>query len=1210
MLRYIPDFILERYLQKELEGCFTGFALLFDIADFTPISTEFQRHGKQGAEELSIFLDYVFGEPIRIVEGRGGFVSLFAGDAFCAIFPDQDGVSDASDAAMEQGTDSRPVLDAVLSIRKFFEGNGSYHCSLGDFALKIRQTLTYGLIHWQIFDNELQCEYVFQGEPLKAWTELSSHKQELIFSSPAMEQLGSENFSPNPAGGYLLKPELLSHPIGSSSLSSSKREPHPGHDTSPAQNAFLNPRYHKESIQAEIRSAAFCFANLEAIPNEERNRAVGTLQLLANKYGGFINKYDASDKGLVALILFGIPRSEGKTLERICNFALEAVEDLPQVRMGISCGSVVATYTGTTNVQEYTALGAPVNLASRLMSKARPGEVLADGYLWQELHALYDFVYMGSLSLKGIENPIRYYRVQRLVQSQQQNTSPFVGREHEISRIRNIIDTCLQNKDNAIVYISGDAGIGKSRLVKEALSIYGSMTAEAGRKCYKYYLSSDVILRKPLEAIKQMIRTQFYYNPVLPKEAGIAMFRALWLQLDPFAQDAELRRIESIIASLLDFDWEGSIWTMLPPKERPEQLKNALLYFLRKLCASLPILIHLDDAQWLDDESQALLKAASAVGLKPLIIISPCRYLDDGSKVELGLCKHQRYDLELGSLDETGSSELIKSIMRLSKVPDATLDLIFNRSMGNPLFIEQLSSYLLETGSVNDKGEIVKELGYLSTFSISDIISSRIDRLTQNVKECLYGASVLGMEFDLRILSEMLKSDLKQELDTGKSNLIWKELNELQYIFSHILIKDITYQSMLSGKLKELHKLAAVAMETVYQDTLDENAEEIAYHFEKAELEEKAAEYFTHAGKFYHHIFNLFQADICLNAALRIHETLHPKDDEEIAELYSLLYKLQIDKGEYTKAEKCAQIETDIIERICGRSNLRTAYALLHLGIAKRHRGYMDDAKQILLEVLYIREQLAGLDHPSTAMAISNLIPSLMYSGENLKAEEYGKRMIKILDSCEDLDPMRKSYIYYRYGEALIGVGKLTEAENNLCEAIRIMDTYIYDHPSICRMLTSLAISYRCKRKHDLAEVQLNRALRINEKFFGADSVNSISSMEELAGVYNSRQEYQKAIDLIQKVIEIVQKTGITIHPIHALSIFRMANSYHQLGQYITAETLYLEALDFYLKTSGLNHRLTQYNIKMLIDLYEKMDEPEKAVLYRAVLLQGEKAQV
>ncbi|HNQ43599.1 MAG TPA: AAA family ATPase, partial [Candidatus Cloacimonadota bacterium] len=655
--------------------------------------------------------------------------------------------------------------------------------------------------------------------------ELSTAKEDLLFSVRAALMIGEGRFEKLEHGYKLISPEA-----GADAL------PLTCQYAPDSKTRFINPRYRAVKAQNEIRSAAFCFANLEAIAPEMRESAITMLQQLADKYSGFVNKYDDTDKGLTALILFGLPLSEDKTLQRSCLFALEAVGTVPELGLGISCGSVFAGFTGSGEIREYTASGNPVNLANRLMSKARAGEVLTDSFLWQELHAAYDFSYLGSLNLKGIEQPIRYYRLKRLTQLSQREEHRFVGRDEELCQIREMVDQAISTQENTIVYVYGDAGIGKSRLVSEALATYSNASPEPGKSCYKYFITNDAILRKPLEAIKQILRSHFYYNPALPIQAAIPMFRALWSQIDP--ADSEMQRIESFLASLLGYEWEGSIWSLLPPEERPQQLKNAFVYMIRKLAQSRAILIHLDDGQWLDEESQGYFQALSEAEISPLIIVSPCRYLEDGNKTDLQLGKHRRYDLELDSLSDSGSSALITSIMRLTHLPQDTLELIIDRSMGNPLFIEQLTSYLMETGSLSDKGEIIKELGYLSSFSISDIISSRIDRLTDRVKECLFSASVLGMEFNIKVLSEMLKSDLIQELETGTNSRIWKDLDELRYIFSHILIKDIVYQRMMSDKLKELHKLAAETMEEVYKDKLDENAEEIAIHYERAGLEE------------------------------------------------------------------------------------------------------------------------------------------------------------------------------------------------------------------------------------------------------------------------------------------------------------------------------------------------------------------------------------
>lgn len=149
MLRYIPDFIAERYRSGETAGSFSGFSLLADIADFTETVTRLQALGKQGAEDMSELLNGVFADAISTVESFGGFVSVFAGDAFCAIFPSSDGAGAVNAARVLNGSFSqRPPL----------------HTAAGDIFIKLRLAVHYGDIRWEIFRNPMQHEYAFMGE--------------------------------------------------------------------------------------------------------------------------------------------------------------------------------------------------------------------------------------------------------------------------------------------------------------------------------------------------------------------------------------------------------------------------------------------------------------------------------------------------------------------------------------------------------------------------------------------------------------------------------------------------------------------------------------------------------------------------------------------------------------------------------------------------------------------------------------------------------------------------------------------------------------------------------------------------------------------------------------------------------------------------------------------------------------------------------------
>ena len=899
--------------------------------------------------------------------------------------------------------------------------------------------------------------------------------------------------------------------------------------------SFCHHNYRDVTPQNEIRTAAFCFASLEKVAVADREQTIAALHRLAAKYGGFLNRLDDTDKGLVALLLFGLPHSEGKTLERICSFALETAETIADIALGISCGSVFAGKCGSGDLGEYTAFGHPVNVAARLMSKARAGEVLTDAFLWQEMHAHYDFDYLGNLNLKGIDLPVRYYKLSRQAMDKawhQENR--FVGRDNELSAIRTLIDKSLEDKINSIIYISGDAGIGKSRLVKEALSIYSASSGvknsdssqlpnrNSATPCHSFNITCDAILSKPLEAIKQMVRTYFYYNPQLPEAVGISMFKALWTALAP--SDVEMQRIESVIASLLGYEWQGSIWSMLPPEEKPKQLKNAFLSWMEQLTKTKPVLIHLDDGQWLDEQSKEYLQALSNIEIKPVIIVTPCRYLETGTKADIELSKHKREDIELNNLSDEGSIELIKTILRLEHVPEDTLTLITTRAMGNPLFLEQLTSFLMESGSINDKGTITGEVGYLSSFSISDIVSSRIDRLTENVRECMFNASVLGTEFNIKVLSQMLKSEPVTELETGVKNRIWKDLDELNYIFTHILIKDIVYQRMMSEKLQKLHQTAAEAMEIVYADKLEENAEEIAHHFEKGNLQLKAAEYYDKAGVHYESICNFPKAELNLKKALQIKETAFGANHLNTADTIQFLANTFLRDVKFNKSEQLYARVLEIREKALGSEHPDVAASLEDLSVVYRYLNKDTEAEALCQRALEINLKALGEGHPATVRSLNTLS---LAEGRLHKITQAEEHILKALEICDkylgaeheaEINPLHNLACIYT------NQGKIEEAVALYLNVLeRIEKSSGAEYCAMTVTIINLAYLYIRLDKYDQAEALFKRALEARERTMGVEHRYTLEAVRGLAYLYGKMEkpeevrEYQARLEGIQK---------------------------------------------------------------------------------------------
>jgi len=1174
MLRYIPPFVLHNYEANYFQGSLNAYVLLFDIADFTGINMVLQKEGKQGAEELSRFLDNVFQLPLELVEKYGGFISGFAGDAFCAVFPDAKAES---------------IVSVVNSIRKHFRDNPVYKTAFGEFVLQVRQTICYGAVEWQIYRNELQNEYVFLGKVMQELAELSEQKAEVIWSEVATERICRAGFqtclAENSAASETDSVALECYATKTSEC----KTPQSYIYKQETLYSFCHHNYRDVTPQNEIRTAAFCFASLAKVAVVDREQTIAALHRLAAKYGGILNRLDDTDKGLVALLLFGLPHSEGKTLERICSFALETAETIADIALGISCGSVFAGKCGSGDLGEYTAFGHPVNVAARLMSKARAGEVLTDAFLWQEMHAHYDFDYLGNLNLKGIDLPVRYYKLSRQAMDKawhQENR--FVGRDNELSEIRKLVDNSVASKENTIIYVSGDAGIGKSRLVKEALVIYPTTA------CHKFYITCDAILSKPLEAIKQMVRTYFYYNPNLPHEAGIAMFRGLWTALA--MGDVEMQRIESIIASLLGYEWQGSVWSMLPPEEKPKQLKNAFQSWVEQLTKTKPVLIHLDDGQWLDEQSKEYLQALSEKEIKPVIIVSPCRYLESGAKADLELPKHQRTDLELNNLSDEGSVELIKTILRLEHVPKDTLILITTRAMGNPLFLEQLTSFLMESGSINDKGTITGEVGYLSSFSISDIVGSRIDRLTENVRECMFNASVLGTEFNIKVLSQMLKSKPVTELETGVKNRIWKDLDELNYIFTHILIKDIVYQRMMSEKLQKLHQTAAEAMEIVYADKLEENAEEIAHHFEKGRQEIKAAEYYDKAGCWFTEKYDFTNAETNLNKAMHIRESLLSSEHPDTANSLFHTAELLSAEGKFYEAEEIYKKALALLEKGLGFEHPITINCLENIALNYNVVGRYNQAEPLFIKADILNRQIYGNNHINTVLNQVALAKLYLRMGKYAQAEPLFLNALPILRHELGYEHPETVLLLNNLANLYHKQGKFSKAEKLFLKSLQICaGTMDPINIPITKILNRLASMYMEQKKYAQAELLWIRAAEIRENILGIGHPGTVTMRRCLAILYRIQGKYEQAEPLFKSTMECVEIYFAKETDEVASSQCDLAFCYYKQNKCKEAESLYLKALEIREKALGMQHQDTVKTLLWIIELYNKTGETKKA---------------
>ncbi|MDZ4120810.1 MAG: AAA family ATPase, partial [Candidatus Cloacimonadaceae bacterium] len=541
----------------------------------------------------------------------GGFVSSFAGDACTMIFPNSTGLE---------------LLSAIRLIIKHFQSVQDFK----DLVLKIRLAVSFGEVEWRIFENEYQYEYVFMGPAINELISLQSAHKEHIFSKAAAEMIDISLFDISGSGYAPTAAAMAIKPQARLTIN------YPFHPSS--QNLFCHKRFHNRKLTEEYRPAGFCFISMKRVADDKMSDTISEIHEIADQYQGMVNKLENSDKGFMAIVIFGIPISGGSTFRDLCNFSLALVDHVPEVAIGLSIGFVLSCYTGSGVLKEYTAFGHPMNLAAKLMAKARAGEILTDAYLRRFMSSYFIFQEAGHTQIKGIDYAVESnFLIRRLEHRDFFRSREFIGRTEEMLGITEDIKHSTTKGENAVIYISGDPGIGKSKLVQEVLR----MDEFEQSNYLKLMVSCESKSNRTLDAIKQIIIQIFKVNFWLEPGLRRAQFRGVWLEIGK--DDPEMQRIESIIASFLGIEWEGSVWSQLSKTEAKTQCQNAFITLMAKLAAKQPILLQIDDGQWLDPDSLKYLQALSAAGVKPIIIISACRYTTEGT-VDFHLQNHEVFD--------------------------------------------------------------------------------------------------------------------------------------------------------------------------------------------------------------------------------------------------------------------------------------------------------------------------------------------------------------------------------------------------------------------------------------------------------------------------------------------------------------------------------------------------------------------------------------
>jgi predicted ATPase len=491
------------------------------------------------------------------------------------------------------------------------------------------------------------------------------------------------------------------------------------------------------------------------------------------------------------------------------------------------------------------------------MTAAPRGEIWLDEEVAARSKDHYELDYIGEMNFKGFIQPQKVYTlIERKDEASLIYQGEMVGREVELQRLSVFVQPIFHGQFPGMLVVWGEPGMGKSRLVYEFLHrLRGSAPQD-----FKVFLAqTDEILRAFLNPFRYWLKVYFGVSATQVEARNKRSFNRKLDDLiaatrDPRLAD-ELDRTRSFLGELVGLSWPDSLYEQLDAQGRYENTFIGLATLLQAESLQNPVVINLEDAHWLDEDSKAFLSylfrvlAADERKSYPIAILATARF--EGSGLPLENVSYQQVDL--GQINRAGLAAMVESHLG-GPAGEKLLNFLEERSEGNPFFAEQILHYLKEEKllvyEANIWNVIPQQFAPLP-LTIRALLVARLDRLEQEVKEVVQTAAVLGREFEVQLLGDMLKDRpmLTDDLCQAEGAAIWSPLSEIRYLFKHALLRDAAYRMQLRAKRQALHALAVEALEKVYEDKLSQQYGELAYHAERAGLGDKARHYLQLAGR-------------------------------------------------------------------------------------------------------------------------------------------------------------------------------------------------------------------------------------------------------------------------------------------------------------------------------------------------------------------------
>lgn len=1113
--------------KEEISEMLSGSALFADISGFTPLSEALavELGANRGAEELTLILNQIFDAIISDLHRFGGAVMTFSGDAVTCWLDQDDGSRGIACALAMQQT--------MRQFKQLKTPGGRI------FSLAMKTAVTTGPVRrYEIGSREHLLMDILTGGTLEILAEAEhlSLQDELVVDRQTVSRLRDQLEIKEWRQSDSTLEEFAVVAAIKKNIQETPWEGVPVDAISAAdQKSWLLPDVYGRvkaltgEFLAELRPISALFLRFgeidydhDPLAGEKLNNFIVEVQVILARYESNILQVTVGDKGSYLYAAFGAPLIHENDPQRAVAAALELqdaaqkIHKLNQIQIGITTGRAWTGAYGSVNRRTYGVLGDVVNLSARLMMAAKPNQILADRNIYLATRNIADWNQLPKIKVKGKNDPIEIFELKGLKKPKSSRLQApkynfhMVGRQSELNLIEKCINKTLSG-EGQIIGLSGEAGIGKSRLVANVIDIANERGVTGlGGECQSYGTNSSYL-------VWQSIWHSFFgLDSNLSQSALIQILTLQLQQIDP-----ELVPRMPLLGNMVGLLIPDNEFTQsFDAKLRKDSLHSLLIDCLQSRSPQQPLLIVLEDCHWMDPLSVELLNDISrAIANLPILILMAYRPVEWFQEETAEILKRENFTSI--KLDEFSSHETVELVqLKLLQLgssqtqpPKAFVDQVVERTQGNPFYIEELLNYLY------DRKIDPADIDSLATIdlptSLHSLVLSRIDQLNESERITIKVASVIGRLFKAAMLFgvypqrddvQEIKSDLDRltQLDMTIQDF---ETPELTYLFKNVVTREVTYENLPYETRATLHNQVGNYIEKTFADNLTQYVDLLAHHYSLSRNLPKKRLYLQKAAiaaqerfandvaiDYFERVLPLLdpaeKIDTLLrlggilelvgkweNAGQRYREALtlaQEKDDVmAVARARTVTADLLRKRGNYQDAAQMLMLAQSGFESVQNQEGLGET---LHIaGTLAAQQGDFETAKEIYRQSLEIRRAL-GADELVAAL-LSNLGIVARYEGQYEEAMQLHQEALELRRQLSDQRGISVSL--NNLGNVALDQGNLNVARKHIEEGLEILRK-IGDTSSTASNLNNLGNVLRDQGEYETARKLYVEGLSIN----------------------------------------------------------------------------------------------------------------------------------